>query len=234
MQEHNPLIDGLTNFIVEQTNELYKSGYALLLSSLGEHLREDEKYQSILSEAKLSEIISDNLSTKVQVISRPGKENIKALVPRHASLPNDLETLFPKQNKCVRYHPAIWKAFSRPLEDGFVRTIAFTPQIRFEDVSSSSIREKSSRKIVEQSDIVNQNETEKTKRDRIIASKITDWIGRNNVDESSVQVIPASDTREPQGYLRGNLFFQLTSNLTESELKRISIPLDIVVKLLNK
>lgn len=240
----NPEIDSalseLKKIIIDLINDAYitnKTG--VFLSQIGLLITKNPDFKKTMKEKKLADFIETELSSDVQIISPPESPKLKIALPKHVRVDNS-NNFVPVRDQnsgldsMPRYNKSFWAAFSHPLADGCHRYIKFDPEIYFEDNASVASLSSEYKKIppefiISWSQGPEESPAQISKR---IAESINRWLAENHVDIDLVKV--KSGEKKSLVSQNDSLLDQLISALDEADLKRIQIPLDIIVKLQRK
>jgi len=124
-----------------------------------------------------------------------------------------------------RFVSGFWNAFRVPLEDGRTRFVGLKTPIRFQDLGSEEPPPRDFKEI-RPDDILGLDGSIEQ-----IRKKISEWLERNKLSETEFLVKSRrEDARLPADDLLGRLIVALEPD----ELRRMSIPMDIVGKLRRK
>lgn len=228
-------IDQIKKLIVGFTNERWASSEkAFLLASMGQaisHAGFDLK--AALRGEKLAHFVAAQVSDDVRIISSPADDKVLGLVPVSAVLNADLAGYFEQAPRLtstarewINFHPRLWAAFSRPLAQNMARVVDLEPQIHFEDIPASDA---SGRLTVDAVLIIPAGTMPRPERNSKLQDNIRGWLKDKGIPSERVighKALPESADRSVLDFL--------INELSESELRRIVIPMDIVAKLLQK
>lgn len=223
-------IDALKKMVLELAQDEYqRNGHGLLLSMLGELLlKRIPDYRELLGDIKLSKFLEQ--VSEIQLITSPENPIVKVVLPKTVSVDGDISTAFPNHKRKVpdsrRYYSAIWSAFSKPLNAGYVRIVGLEPHVHFKDVPESS--DIPSSKIIVERPLISdvQLEANSSKKTAKINENIEKWLSDNNIDITRVifqskNILSKHAPSDLGGFI---------NSLSESDLKRIRVPLDIIAK----
>ena len=200
----------------------------LLLSQLGSRISRDDAEKIKGEFENLASYLRHKLAEHVHILQSSENPTIIAAIPAEAREDESIDvnamlsrTLRRPGSALPRFHPAFWAAFIKGLDPQTRRFISVGPPPRFQDVSGEETpidsTEVTSEYIVGSDDDV-----------AVVHRSIRKWLGDNHLDESPFLAEVASKRPQlPSDDLLGRLLLSLTSE----ELKRMSIPLDIVSKL---
>ena len=199
----------------------------LLLSQLGAYNNGQFAQHAKEVAGSLGTYLRHQLSDRVQVLQHSTKPTIIGAIPAGEHIPVDNpdellnRTQTQSEKPSLRFRPAFWAAFRKPLGHSLRRYMNTQPPLHFRDedadIQPSGFVEIERRYIVD------------TDADDAAAQrKIEDWLAENGID-ATVFLSDSSGktTHLPSNDLLGRLLFALEPD----ELRRMSIPLDIVKKL---
>ena len=200
----------------------------LLLSRLG---GEDDCRIGRLAKQEagsLGAYLRHRLAAQVRVIHHSAKPTVAGAIPADAEIPEntDFNMLLDQThgravNTTPRYHRAFWAAFRKPLDEPNGRYMSVQPPLRFQDASPEDRPDGFA-------EITREYIAGLEVEEKEVQQKIQDWLAANGLD-SEPFLLKSKPTvaRLPSDDLLGRLLLALESD----ELERISMPLDIVLKL---
>ena len=197
----------------------------LLLSSLG---GQDDGQVSRLTKQhakNLREYLCGLLSDHVRVVQDPTRSEFIGVVPKDVEVPeNAFEKLIKQsQNQSVdaprRFRPAFWAAFRKPLDESKSRYLSIHDPILFQD--SSEGEEPHGFIKIPRIFIVGPSADTTD-----VQKSAQDWLDENKLDSA-----PFLSTESRQSTRPLDLLDRLLNALDPSELERITMPLDVVLKL---
>lgn len=206
----------------------------VLLSRLGFELaRRPEVTNAELRRRKLAVFIEQDLKDEIQLLTSPSNPIVRVALPRNVDIDlTDPTKYFPQGNPLQRaarssgVQNAIVVAFSRPLAAGMKRVITLSPAVRFDDIPEAhDVPDQA--KVVERRWIVEDGQLADDERTNRILSNVAAW---REAADLAPQAIASKDKVEDRGL--GSVLELLLSALSESDQKRIQLPLDIVGRLL--
>ena len=200
----------------------------LLLSQLGSLDKGEIATLTKQESGSLKAYLREHLQGRVRVIQHSSKIAVVGAIPAHTKIAEDVsidelfnKTLGQPTKHVVHYHPAVWAAFRKPIEDPKRRYLSVRAPIRFVD----GTEEDKAEGFVE----IDRESIAETNADPIeVEREILNWVEGNKLDISLFQ---------SKGKLSGRKFpdndvlSTLLVSLGEEDLRRISMPLDIVHKL---
>lgn len=233
-------IDALKQEIVELVTEHWHTHQKVyLLSNLGQTLmRRGFDLQAILAGRKFMNYISTELKDKIIVFPSPNNPLKIGVVPANVEVTESTEAIFsPPDNrhggdpKIPTFAPAFWAAFTRPIPTGRVRTLSLSPKIQFQEVSETAATQ-SGKRTVSSDFIVSAETSDSGDYRKRVYENIQRWLVENTIDESAVLARSSTTERATtEERTRSSLLEHLLSTLTDEEMRRISLPLDIVARL---
>ncbi|WP_350647141.1 hypothetical protein [Pseudomonas sp. HY13-MNA-CIBAN-0226] len=198
----------------------------LLLSKLGQAASSRGfALHTELGGLKLSQFIHHYLDDEIEVSSPNASGLLLGALPKQ---PVAVETAAIAERPSVppaTFNRAMQAAFERPLADQMERWIRTVPTVHYMDIPPSESAPAAYTKL--ESRYLSRAEDGGTGSD--FYERIKLWIHDQGLDINDFTHKPTSNTEGGP-----SLLTQLMESLTESELKRISLPLDIVAKLMRK
>ena len=200
-------------------------GTPLLLSQLGSRiLREDAAVIKNKSE-NLAAYLRDRLADRVEIIQSGQNPTIIAAIPANVRKNFNIDTMLSRtlrRSVFPRFHPAFWAAFVEEPAPQTRRYVSVGPPPRFQEQSDDTTPSDADATEVASEYIVGNDDV------AAVHSSIKRWLIANSLDESLF--LADRESRRKQ-FPSDDLFGRLIVALTPEELKRMSIPLDIVSKL---
>ena len=203
-------------------------GKPMLLSQLGSRIPREESTRIKEQFGSLVSYIRRELSDDITVLQSKENPTIIGAIPANAVddefLGADIllsRSVHQPGATFPRFHPAFWAAFIKDLEPEAHRHVSVGPPPRFRDLGSDEEPE----------------DTLEIARDYIVGTdddvaavhkSINKWIRANGLRE---ETFLAESTTIAEDLPSDDLLGRLVGSLTQDELKRMSIPLDIVSKL---
>ena len=200
----------------------------LLLSRLGSHCG-GEIAQLVKTRGRgLGNYLRHQLEGRVQVIQHSANPTITGVVPAGAT-PNtdeEIDALLEKtrhgsSSSAPRFHPAFWAAFRKPLDESNRRYLSVDAPIRFQESSGKNPPDRF--REVPQNYI-----SDSTMDDDQILQNAEKWLKDNELQRNIYLI--NSQSKSDFGHPR-NLLDRLLFSLEPKELNRVSMPLDIILKL---
>ena len=176
----------------------------------------------------LGAYLRHQLAARVRVIHHSANPTVAGAIPADAEIPEDADfnmLLDKTRGRAVeatpRYHPAFWAAFRKPLDETSRRYMSVQPPPRFHDASPEDRPDgfvEIAREYIVGLDV----------EEREVHQKVQDWLAANEFhSESFLLKNKATATHLPSDDLLGRLLLALEPD----ELKRLSMPLDVIFKL---
>ena len=200
----------------------------LLLSRLG--AQEDGRIAQIArrESGSLADYIVTRLSDDVRVIRHSIRAVIVGAIPAYVAvdLGGNFDSLLEKTvgnsaSPAPRFHPAFWAAFRKTLPEENRRYIHLETPIHFVDAPQTE-------KIEGLAEIERQYVAGPDADAPEVLQSLRDWLQAHDLDAATFASTSKKDgTRFPSDDLLGRLLRALDSD----DLKRVSMPLDIVAKL---
>jgi hypothetical protein len=201
----------------------------LLLSELGMDLTKKRgDYRPVIAPLKLRQLVATKLSSKVVIVTHPRQLQKIVLVPTGEDFsfePVGGEKAGPLlRGTGDRIKASIWAAFVKPLDPDYSRYIDIEDRdLRFRDIPNGSNAQSEVARVVSRDQIVDGKGAEYNPEE--VAGRIKTWAAANNLVEDRLY------NRESTGGFSNKSFFDAFSGLSDSDLRRIEIPFDIVMKL---
>ena len=219
------LADRIVRLVEEHWDQHEKP---LLLSQLGS-LDNGEIAKSTKQESGgLKAYLQDHLADRVRVIQHSSNFTVIGAIPAQATLDDNIsiDELFFRLShqpakQVARYHPAVWAAFRRLLEESKLRYLKITTPVHFVDIAEDEKPEgfvEVDRKFIADS---NADPSE-------IEENIISWVQNNKLE---ISIFQAKRRLPGMHFPSSDLLSKLLASLGEEDLRRISMPLDIVHKL---
>jgi hypothetical protein len=230
-------LDDLSAYLKDLVDSYWNSNRAaLLLADLGTKIRrEHPEYVGSLTEGLNKYIVRTGVAKAVR---HPTLDQKVGLVPIDLPLPEDLSELFrprskPKHPKLLR---DFWIAFQSPVRE--TRFVVIKKDNRIEVRDSFSRSEGEDAHEILKSDVVTSFYPTPQDKTKATWEKIESWIKREGLDlslfeEASQPMSSHSHSPRAEQAVHSGNWLQVFSRLDQQDLSRISIPLDIVAKLLS-
>ena len=198
----------------------------LLLSRLGNLDRGEIARLVRQYSSNLRSYLHSHLADSIQVVQHSTRPELVAAVPSHAALDatDDIDTVLEKTlNESIatatRYHPAFWAAFRIPLDESNNRFMSTRRPVRFHD--SPGDRPDGFIQIAP-------NYVAGPDADYAdVQKKVQEWLADNELQPTPY----LSAVRSSGSEQSVDLLDRLLHALDPSDLERITMPLDIVLKL---
>lgn len=127
----------------------------------------------------------------------------------------------------VVYHPPVWNAFTTPISNGFRRVFFTQPQLRYADMPESE--EVPDNAFMIPRDLL--EETLVTKSPSTTAQVIRRWATEAGVPEDTIVKPKPRDFSARE--CSSELLAKALSRLSPADLSKVSVPLDVVLKMLH-
>ena len=216
----------LANRISELVEEhWHEHSRPLLLSQLGSADQGDVGKSAKQLSPNLAAFIRGYVSG-VRIVSGSTVPPIFAALPANIGQEVDVDDLLAEKRRerssvrVRRFLPAFWAAFRVPLDESKRRFVSTRAPVRFQDESDEVGRSG----FVE---VQRQHITTGDADDAVVQQQISEWLQRNELNDEAFLVASRSGTDLPHDDLLGRLLVSLEPD----DLKRMSIPLDVVLKL---
>ncbi len=233
-------VESLKSEIVRLTKVHWDAtGRAVLLARIGHTLtRNGFNLRALLRGQKFAAFVRNEMQDQVLVLDSPTDALVQGAVPLgEAGKAYDPEVVFSPpagslgSSSRISFDKRLWVAFSHPLAEGNVRTITFEPEIVFRDVAIGDPSLEGALTIRDDL-IIPIGTLEKVERDSKLQRNILEWLTANSVDIELAKARYGFHERPPESM--DSVLSLLLAALDTKERERISLPLDIVDKLLKK
>jgi hypothetical protein len=185
--------------------------------------------QEALGARKLGQFIQQELNESLELDNPDHSTTLLQVRPRDDSAP-PLETNRQEQ-PVAKLNRGLWLAFSRAIPEGYERRLQLEPYIRFWD-QAPPLSEVAGRLPIPAEYIAkSQRELATHPRGEVILENIRRWMRDNQVDLGNFE---EGVRRAAPKISQHNPLLLLIASLDESEQKRVSLPLDVIAKLLKK
>lgn len=206
---------------------------AYLLSSLGTLLKREFDDTAIFFPKGVKDFLRE--WPLVQLVQHPEINEKTGLIPANVPVPKDIPALFIKgkfvspKELHVSYVQHFWNAFFQPLEKA--RYVSVAKDGSFDITENEPDSEKQNYEITA-ADIV-PDDPSIPMQDKVSATrdKIKSWLSRNSLDATQfARNISRKGERLPTNNME--MLKQVFSKLSQHDQSRISIPVDIILKLM--
>mgnify|MGYP005846588783 CR=1 FL=1 len=211
-------------------------GTACYLSNLGFSLKNELPESAKVLEDGLHEYLRRN--PVVKIVQHPNIYQKIGAVPLSVTVPDHVEEIFATKGKLVAskrntsYKREFWDAFIKPIEETVrIVCICDNGEIEVFDGHYPEIKENCYK--IFPGDIT-ENLQGSPISDRVEATHqaINAWLKRHSLDRAPFMTSKSSSSQRSVGHV--NDFLRFFRGLPDEDLSRISIPLDILVKLDSK
>ncbi|WP_123834194.1 hypothetical protein [Methylobacterium currus] len=224
------------NIIVAAAQSEWNHRRALNLAKIPNIIaRHGLDYKPLLSGRGLREVLSITGGQELKLVNHPKEPLVWGVLPASVDISGlDLASLFDKEvtqnGKVPRFKRAFWTAFIKQMQDGERRFI--TNDGSFINLQTNNIPELSWIEVLP-SDLVETDLLSSDDYDRAVLNKIKEWCARNSVE---IERYFMQQSSKVESHRETKIEFAKIdfSSLSEADLARISIPLDIVMKLMKR
>ncbi len=231
----NTPVPSLKEFVHQRVHEHWTDkSKPVLLARLGQAaIAAGINLRVALGDRKFADFINEELRGDIQV--EPSTESPPHLQARPVGLTNDAAAAEDEGAKHeTRLHRALWLAFSRPISPGYSRRLQLEPVVRFWDLQPP-MTEVAGRLPIESRYIAPPEEAlSPQRRDDVVMENIRRWMRDNALDISKFEAGTAHVAAIDPRRATRNPLLQFMAALDAGELRRVSLPLDIIAKLLKK
>jgi hypothetical protein len=204
-------------------------------------------YVQALNGRKLRDAITADGASRLRLIQNPASPLSWAILPADVSPEGDLTKLFSKSSvhtesvpaehvsavaptptHFVRFKKGVWTAFAHPFPGGKRRFVSSQDFLGYVDVSPDEMPPSQGIEITE-ADVPQPDLLVPPNRDSEIIKAITAWSVKKSIP---IALIKQDESRAMSAVGSGSRRLKLDlSDLSTEELKRISIPLDLIAKI---
>ncbi|ETV37711.1 hypothetical protein SOJ65_18450 [Pseudomonas aeruginosa] len=221
--------------ILELVNEGHtQKNQGTLLSTLGILITKTGiQLKEVLENQKLGDFIARELSEEIEIIGAPQNPAIKIALLR--SLSPQSEDLIPEIKKSEpseknRYIRAIWSALSNEIDPGFKRVIKLGDHPQYKDIPESTNTPENHIELPSKFITTESKFPEEKLRIAELDTNIKRWAEESGISIESLVYKKQQREEKPQK----SRLEKILSLFTQDELKRVTLPLDIVEKLLKE
>ena len=218
----------LNNRILSLVGEYWEENERpLLLSRLGNQDNGDIAKCAKQKSGGLAMYLRQELTNHVRVIQHGSRPTIIGVIPTSVKIrDNEIDELLDKTgsqfvNVATRFHPAFWEAFRKPLSASQKRYMSIREPFYFQDAAPENRPDGFVEVAAEYILGPDSDPTE-------VHRKVRDWLSANQIEEA--RFFSKAEAKEKR-LSSNNLLDKLLLALEPEDLKRISMPLDIVNKL---
>jgi hypothetical protein len=223
--------NGLGEKIVSLVTDYWQENHRpLLLSGLGIEIRRNSQLFRQLK-IPLRAFVKD--ISELKIVTDPRAQQRIGLIPSDVAMPENIEELFGNNDRKTipRYDHGFWRAFQNPINER-----------RFVQVSNDVFKIYDAREAIKDhtfeilaSDVCLSIDAEIPPRPSEVNEKILGWLKKNNLSDSIFLYKPNAITTGGRIYENSRAaFLGRLGELPADDLKRINIPLDIVLKIADK
>lgn len=206
-------------------------GRPLLLSGLGSLLGSRRLQIEADTGLKLKPFVMYYLKDDFRIIQKPTDPNVIGLLPKEASISGDLSFYFTRPALAAgappRFKSSFWAAFAKPIPLYSNRFIDLNT-LRFVDQPETALPPQGWLHI--RREFIPPENT--TGRDAAVLMGVEQWLQEHSIDRSIVVAGRSQSSTAPFPISEGNLLQRLLSSLDQDDLRRITMPMDVVAKLL--
>lgn len=230
--------DELNEKITALANETWDAEKRpILLSQLGAHDRGEITRVAKVYANSLSKYIDTELQDKIRLVRHTQNPVVVGIVPKGPETDSisNFDSVFERRFKSknqqempIRFHPIFWRAFKRSSETGHKRFLITGDRLEFLDISDSDEPPDNAIEI----EIQFLSDPTKVASDEEIFKKIEAWADLHELRPNQFSFgAVARKFSELKGQDSRSLLNHLLNALDQDDLKRISLPMDIVRKL---
>ena len=201
----------------------HEHGDPLFLSQLGSADQGEIGKSAKKLSINLAEFVRQHVNDRVRIVSGSAHPPVMLAMPANVEHDVDVDALLARKRERLiargpRFHPAFWAAFRVPLDEKNRRFVSIQAPPRFEDTPLVEYNRAGFVEVERQ--YIGADDGE-------IQQRISDWLDTNGLDGEIYLAAPKASSDLPPNDLLGRLLVSLEPD----ELKRMSIPLDVISKL---
>lgn len=225
----------LAEFLFQEIKTYAESDpQGVLLANLGwAVINTKPELKHLLQRYKLGRFIKTRLDGRIDLTATPGKPAEVRVVPKTAHVaapaagaPAELIALeAPRQ-----YSRAALIAFTRAIPPAHTRVLNLETPIYFEDVISGELQLKATQVPINEEFVLKMDPPLPPAALKTLNERVDAWLAAQNV---ALEVLLQQKKRAPAAktHSSGSLFDALVDSLSPTELRRVQLPLDVIVKL---
>lgn len=232
------------NFLTEHVEAEWKEyGFAVLLSRVPSLLeRGGFEPEAILQGRKLRPLLEVQAAEQLKLVQSEINRIIWGIVPANAQLVEPYHKYFRRAtaDRPVRFAPAVWRAFTAPIDAGRRRWLFSEPTVHFDDRSAGDPGD-GGYEVPSRSIMMPENNGGRSDH---FSSKVTAaiyaWANESSVDVSQFSLGRRSGSATKPGLSpqagsvpssASTALDRLLELLQPAEMTRISLPLDVIARL---
>ena len=202
----------------------HKHDAPVLLSELGSADQGEIGRSAKKLSINLAGFIKDRMKDRVRIVSGSGHPPVMVAMPANIERDVDVDDLLARKRehsiaRGPRFDPAFWAAFRVPLDEKKRRFVSTRAPILFEDTPSVEY-DRAGFVEIERQYIATAGSDD-------VQQLISDWLRTHDLDHRTYLAAKKESSYLPANDLLGRLLVSLEPD----ELKRMSIPLDVIGKL---
>ena len=203
----------------------------VLLSYLGSSSNSDGTLiSSTIPGGKLRPFLAEHLAESIKVFNYIDQPKHYAAVPL-AHYKEEMRQRFSRsipEKQGGSFPKSLWAAFSVPLDPGQVRVTSMSPNIFYKEINEGETTPEGFYRILPEQITPIVEGADRSERHKTISETITDWLRTNEIDLEVVKEQYAG-SRPLRG--ESTVLSALLNTLSQVELAKINLPLDIIKKL---
>lgn len=233
-------VDGWVEALATECRKHWDStGKVFLLSGVPGVLRiAGYKVEDILQGRKLKDVLFQEGTDAVKVVQNEASHLIWGLAPTDVTLEPPHSQYFPPHRERpatslpnIRFKPAFWKAFAAPLEEDNRRYLLAGPWVRFQDLPKI-VDAPAGSTAIEREYTADASPVSSEEGVNSTLTRISQWMKAHDADPSQYAVGKVAGKLGGVARAEESALHDFLAMLTPSELHRLSLPLDIVARLL--
>ena len=238
--ENNNTLQTFKTLIVNKVQSAWDDGKTgILLAQLGMELyKEFPNTEELLARRKLAAFLADEMSENVQVLNSPTNRIVRIALPVSVTIEGDVSRFFPKTRNATNLgdlssiRRAVVAAFSRPLTPGSTRVLKTEPVVGYTDLPVGAPLPAGSKIILPNQIVDVSAENTSLEVQNKLAKSIIDWAMENGVPMERIAPVMSPPNHVGANAGADSLMHKIVAALSENQLRRIELPLDVVSTLL--
>lgn len=225
----------LSEFLLQEVKVHYASdSQGILLANLGwAVMNRKPELKHLLHRIKLGRFIETRLAGQLEIKPSPKKPTEMRVIPLQGAPAAQaigapagvIPRAAPRQ-----YSRAALIAFTRPIPEGCSRVLNLEGVFYFEDQPCQKNESNSAVVLINEEDVLNVELPLNAENFKAFDEHVENWVRKTGV-ELEILLQPKKRPPAHKSHLLESVFDALVGSLSVSELKRVQLPLDVIVKL---
>lgn len=233
MNQQLEILKKIIQEIIFEESKKTKEG--VHLAKLGQLLNKNGvNFKDILQGVRISDFIEAELSDTVEIFSDSTQQSIKLARLKKESEPKPERISIEEYVKIQggdtqKYQRAIWSALTSKIEENKKRIVYIQPRALYRDISNTEETPNGAYE-VDSRYITTDYDTPQEEFSKKVEERLLTWANENKIEYADLVFKGVEKTRHDK--IETNLLERLIAAIPEQDLKRVTLPLDIVSKLL--